>query len=393
MRLIRRQDESGAFTVLELLCVIAIIAMLAALLLPTLGRGRQQAKRVSCINELHQVGLGFHAFAHDHDSQFPMAVPMENGGSREYVWKADGINDDSYFAYRHFQTLSNELSTPKVLLCPEDKRQVASNFSMLRNENLSFFVGLGALYGQPDSILAGDRNLTNDWQGSATLVYWAPYQHLRWTEDLHNRKGNLLFADGRVERKNNTDLVAATTTAAPQTLIRPTSQPPAYASSTGPTDNSGPGMGGSGASGGGSSPATFDIPKGKFVVGPPNYHSTGSSGGGSGRPTPGPPDNGLVAVSPITTNSAATSSQPVMPPPAEMPAPILGSHDHRPAPTAPAAPAVSPAKSVSASVEESSLTTASVTWGAWLLLLLLLLLLLVAFVLWATTQSRGNRQA
>jgi len=70
----------AAFTLLELLCVIAIISILAALLLPALVRVRDQARRIQCVNQLHQTGLAFQGFAHDHNGRFPMRVPVSSGG-------------------------------------------------------------------------------------------------------------------------------------------------------------------------------------------------------------------------------------------------------------------------------------------------------------------------
>src|SRR5207245_3721514 len=66
--------------------------------------------------------------------------------------------------------------------------------------------GANADLAQANSILAGDRNITNDWLPAASLLQLGPNQYLRWTHDLHRFKGNLLFSDGHVEEPNNLSL-------------------------------------------------------------------------------------------------------------------------------------------------------------------------------------------
>jgi prepilin-type N-terminal cleavage/methylation domain-containing protein/prepilin-type processing-associated H-X9-DG protein len=64
-----------AFTLIELLVAIAIIAILAALLLPALSSAKQRAWMIACASNLHQISLGMTLFADDHQGLYP-----ESGG-------------------------------------------------------------------------------------------------------------------------------------------------------------------------------------------------------------------------------------------------------------------------------------------------------------------------
>jgi prepilin-type processing-associated H-X9-DG protein len=219
-------------TLIELLCVMGIIAVLAALLLPALAQAQARARRLQCINHLHQLGVGFVNFANEHNGQFPMAVPMSAGGTLELAQSGYRLERDFYFSFRHFQAASNELVTPKVVVCPADTRPPATSFTTLSNANLSYFVGVNAEFARPTSILAGDRNLTNDYATPGTLVRLGGNYPLHWTDELHRFKGNLLFSDGHVEEKNSPALVAtANQTPVIANLAMPTVRQPGFSSS------------------------------------------------------------------------------------------------------------------------------------------------------------------
>jgi prepilin-type processing-associated H-X9-DG protein len=186
-------QKTAALTLVEVLVVICVIAVLVALLLPAKPRYRPP-QQGQCVQNLKQIGIAYLVWADDHNGKFPMQVSVTNGGTME---SNNGRN-----AWLNFLVMSNELNTPKLLVCPQDKEDQppANEFSWQLAGHVSYFVGLDASKNHPHMFLSGDDSLAiGGVPVKSCLLELSTNAPITWTEERHFFSGNIVFADGNVE--------------------------------------------------------------------------------------------------------------------------------------------------------------------------------------------------
>ncbi len=219
-------DRVAAFTLIELLVVVSIVALLLAVLLPSLRQAREQAKLAACASALRQVGTAIHAYASDNGGYIPRgpdpAHPFDfasNILASNQLWIGDGAAGPPPTHPRQYNGLGPLLSAAardaRVYFCPAD-----DNFNL--QEELPKIGTEADAYGsyfyrQLDHLPANAATGHLDRLGFNTIASRrVPVEALaldtnsRGPGDLghtnhRGRRVNILFRDGSVSGSNNRD--------------------------------------------------------------------------------------------------------------------------------------------------------------------------------------------
>jgi hypothetical protein len=195
MKAIFSKRRTGGFNFIDALIVVVTLLLFLTVALPWLSRTPNRgAPRMSCVNNLKQVGLAFRIWANDNGGSFPMVVSTNKQGTLEF--------NESGEVFRHFVAITNELTTPKILTCPVDAKRTRMREWKpgFKNQNLSYFVGLEADETKPQTILSGDRNITGGVLTKGNLMLCRASNVLTWTTAIHNKNGNIGLGDGSVQQ-------------------------------------------------------------------------------------------------------------------------------------------------------------------------------------------------
>ena len=200
-----------AFTLIELLALIAILILLAGVILPRMKTPRRDAREINCVNDQKIIGLSFRIYATDNDGRFPWSEYTNAAGTRV----TPATNDLLALVL----SLTNEFAHPQVLYCPADrKNSPATDMAKFTRANMSYFFGVNSSEHLPNSIVSGDANLTVGPQSNPIprgIVRIPTDQATSMGIDLTRHRSqtnsiaNFCFGDGSVRRLTPRDLATA----------------------------------------------------------------------------------------------------------------------------------------------------------------------------------------
>jgi prepilin-type processing-associated H-X9-DG protein/prepilin-type N-terminal cleavage/methylation domain-containing protein len=198
-----RLPQAAAFSLLELLVVMAVIAALAALLFPALARAKAKTRGIICLNNLKQWGLATHLYANDHDDLLP-PEGAPNGISRENAWYINLPHELGIPPYCDMPWRTNPAAPlgRSIWICP-------ANTSRSNGNNLFHY----CLNEHVDATGASDRPTRLGSIPRVAEVVWlfdngkraAVAQQNNVHTNLHQGGAQFLFLDGHATRFRNTE--------------------------------------------------------------------------------------------------------------------------------------------------------------------------------------------
>lgn len=146
----RTTQSSAAFTLVELLVVIAMITILAAMLLPALASGKQRAKRIQCLNNQRQMAMTWVLYAGDNNDWLASNGQCNPESTANKLWVQGafvhtGANTNVDFMMNpQYALFANYIKSGATYLCPTDRDTVKVNniaYPKLRSYALNAYLG------------------------------------------------------------------------------------------------------------------------------------------------------------------------------------------------------------------------------------------------------------
>ncbi len=192
------------FTLIELLVVISIIAILAALLLPSLNRARNLAKATSCINNLKTFCVGYNLYAGDYADYF--VLPNMPSGSVNPEWKSHSWWFDPYFLGSYVSTTKSvQVKYP----CPskENAREYDGGNDWYYAQTSSTDTKKRSYFTKPSATLMLIDYEVRGFYYNTRSNFDGTHASSRVPYYRHNNAANILFPDGHATTVKRSDLL------------------------------------------------------------------------------------------------------------------------------------------------------------------------------------------